>query len=212
MAKSATKVAEATTKSEPKKSSRSAGPTNTSKPPATLPASLVKSLPVSAEIMKHVREIENLMPKLQREVNTAVKGGVIQTARTFVVMHRMRDAIRSGEGKDQSVFKPFMQMYEILNKVTLPRLLETEGVTNVPLAEGFRVQMAAPFYASVKKGQTQAAYEWLRANGLGDLIKDNVNSSSLGAGLKGLLEEKNIEAPDDIFTADYVPSMSVVKT
>lgn len=162
--------------------------------------------------MKHVREIEKLMPRLQREVNTASKGGVIATARAFVVMHRMREAVRSGEGKDQSVFKPFMQMYEALNKVTLPHLLETEGITNVPLAEGFRVQLASPFYASVKKGQTNAAYEWLRANGLGDLIKDTVNSSSLGAGLKGLLEEKNIEAPAEIFTADYVPAMSVVKT
>jgi len=162
--------------------------------------------------MKHVREIEKLMPKLQREINQAVKSGTTPTARAFVVMHRMRDAVRSGEGKDKSIFKPFMDMYETLNKVTLPNMLEVDGVTNVPLAEGFRVQMASPFYASVKKDQQAAAYEWLKANGLGDLIKDTVNSSSLAAGLKGLLEDKNIEAPAEIFTADYVPAMSVVKT
>jgi hypothetical protein len=160
----------------------------TPKPEAkqALPKSLVMALPVSVEIMQHLRAIEKLLPTLERQAKASEKGGAIAMARAFVVMHRMRDAIRSGEGKDKSVFKPFMELYERYNKAVLPKMLEDEGVTNIPLAEGFRVQMSSPFYASVKKGMQNAAYEWLAANGLEDLIKSTVNSSSLASALKEL--------------------------
>lgn len=178
----------------------------------SLPSSIVAALPVSMKIMEHILAAEKLFPQLEKELNKAEKAGSIAMARAFVVLHRMRKRIHTEDSNADSVFRPLMTMFNRYNKEVIPHMFEVEGVTNVPLAEGFRVGVSNPFYASIKPDMKTAAYAWLQQNGLADIIQSTVNASTLSAALKVMLEEHNKEAPDEMFTAAYVPATSVTKT
>lgn len=154
--------------------------------------------------MKHALAIEALLPQLDKELDRSKKAGAISLARSFVVLHRMNSRF-------DDMFKPFTATFELYKKQIVPEIFEQESVPNVPLDEGFRVGVSSTFYASIKKDMKTAAYAWLRNNGLGDLIQSTINSSSLAAGLKTKMEDENIEAPEEIFTAAYVPNTSVTK-
>lgn len=177
--------------------------------PPTLPRSLVAALPAAVEIMRHVAAIEALTPQLEQQMTRAEKLGAVGLARSFVVLHRLREALLSDE---KNRFRPIGRLFQDYAKTKIPAMFEQDGVENVPLAEGFRVGVSHPFYASIKGGQRDKAYNWLRDNGLGDLISSTVNSSSLSAALKTKIVDENAEAPDDIFTAGYVPTATVTKT
>lgn len=213
MAKTAAKAAKkAATKPETKTTSHNSRTKNSaegSNVSSTLPSSVVRSLPVAEAIMKHVLAVVDLYPQLERELKAAEKGGAISMSRAFVVLHRLRERINTE--KDTSAFKPLMKIFERYQKEVIPHIFDVENVPNVNLAEGFRVGVSNPFYASIKKDMKTAAYAWMRDNGLADLIQSTVNSSSLSSALKEKLEEHNIEAPDNIFTAAYVPGATVTK-
>lgn len=175
----------------------------------TLPKSLASALPAAVEIMKHVAAIEALALPLEAQMTRAKSAGAISLARSFVVLHRLREALLSDE---KNRFKPIGALFRKYAEQELPALFEQDGVENVPLAEGFRVGISHPFRASIKKDQKDKAYAWLRANGLGDLIASTVNASSLAAALKVKMEDENKEAPEEIFTAGYLPAATVTKT
>lgn len=186
-------------------------PASVSPPPenGTLPRSVVAALPSALEVMKHVAAIEALAPKLEQEMAAAKKGGAISMARAFVVLHRTREALLSDE---KNRFKKIGALFQQYAKVEIPAMFEQDGIDNVPLAEGFRVGVSNPFYASIKKDMKDRAYQWLRENKLGDLISATVNSSSLSAALKVKVVDENKEAPEDLFTAGYVPTATVTRT
>lgn len=130
--------------------------------------------------------------------------GAIRMARAFVGIRQFDDFL------DETV-KQWKSFFDELKTVTLPEMMEAEGVTSLPLAEGYRVGMSARMYASIKEGQKEAAYEWLRNNGLGELITETVNASTLSAAAKHRLEEQALEMPDDLFNAMLKPNTSVTK-
>lgn len=175
----------------------------------TLPKSLAAALPAAVAIMGYVAEIEKLAPTLEAQMQRAKDAGAIPLARSFVVLHRLREALLS---EKENRFKKIGALFQRYAKTEIPAMFESDGVDNVPLAEGFRVGVSNPFYASIKKDQKDAGYAWLRKNGLGDLISSTVNSSSLSAALRVKIEDDNVDAPDDIFTAGYVPTATVTKT
>jgi len=131
-------------------------------------------------------------------------GDIVDMARAFVVAHRLQSFI------DEAA-KAYNKLFELYKTKYMPEALEAAGVTHVPLSEGFRIGMSARTWASVNKDQRDAAYEWLRNNGLGDLIQPTINASTLSAAAKAMLEE-NRELPEDLFKVAVVPTTSVTAT
>ena len=61
-----------------------------------------------------------------------------------------------------------------LSEQTIPDLMHKAGTTLVKLNDGTKVEVK-PFYsARIPISRTEEAYTWLRSNGHGDLIKNNV--------------------------------------
>lgn len=174
------------------------------KPPvkATLPASIVKALPSSAAFMRHMSATEAEIRHIQSELAKARKGGAVAMARAFVALHRLIE-------RTDGILKPVYDTFNEYKTQHIPALFEQEDVPNVPLNEGFRVGVSHKFVASIKTGEKDRAYQWLRENGLGDLIQGTVNSSSLTASAKSLMEEKNVELPSELFNTGFVPNTSV---
>ncbi len=121
--------------------------------PDTLPATIINALPSAIQAMKHMTAFEQLIPFIAKDLEKAKNGGAIHLARAFVALHRMEkridEALKPLFGKDQ--------IFERYKTHEIPALFEAEGITNVPLAEGFRVGISSRFLASVKPGMREAA-------------------------------------------------------
>lgn len=170
-----------------------------------LPPSLVQALPVAKMIIGKLTSLTSEIAQLERELNAARLMGAIPMARAFVVLHRMVEKIDND-------LKPIFRTFEEYKTQHLPKVYEDSGVTSLPLAEGYRVGVAQTLRASIRKDQKDAAYQWLRENGLDDLITSTVNASSLSSTARIMLEEDNKELPTDIFNVALMATTSVTKT
>lgn len=173
--------------------------------PDPLPPSLTAALPAAKEIVYHATEIAKLIGKLTREMDAAKKRGAIDLARSFTVLHRLCSTVdqrTSGVG----------ELFERYKTVDCPEVFDLAGVTHVPLAEGYRVQISHATRASIRPDFKQQAYKWLKDNGKGDVITSTVNSSTLSALARTMSEEENLALPDEFFNVALVPNTSVVKS
>ena len=76
-----------------------------------------------------------------------------------------------------------------LSEQTIPNLMQQAGVSLLKLIDGSSVEVK-PFYsARIPASKTEEAFQWLRDNGHGDLIKNQV---SLEFGMKQDNEAKSI--------------------
>ena len=56
----------------------------------------------------------------------------------------------------------------------IPNMLAEQGLSSLKLADGSAVEIRKTYSCTVKKDSLQSAYQWLRDNGLGDIIKNEV--------------------------------------
>ena len=61
-----------------------------------------------------------------------------------------------------------------ISSEVIPNLLAEQGLSSLKLADGSGVEVRKSYSCTVKKDSVESAYEWLRNNGLGDLIKNEV--------------------------------------
>lgn len=97
-----------------------------------------------------------------------------------------------------------------LKNFKLPEAFEAEGIKTLNMADGSRITITQSVRASVVGGKKDEAFEYLRANDLGDLITESLNASTLSAFVKTQLE-KNISMPDDLFNVVVMPTTSLTR-
>ena len=56
----------------------------------------------------------------------------------------------------------------------IPNLLAEQGLASLKLADGSSIDIRKSYNCTIKKDQVESAFKWLRDNGLGDLIKNEV--------------------------------------
>jgi hypothetical protein len=99
----------------------------------------------------------------------------------------------------------------MLKEKTIPERFESEDLKTITLDKiGFRFTVSSQLRASIKKDKKAEAYEWLRENGLGDIIQETVNSSTLSALAKDLLSQAK-ELDDELFNSQYYDNTSMTK-
>jgi len=96
-----------------------------------------------------------------------------------------------------------------LKEVIVPKKFEEEAITSITV-DGFRYTVSKSSRTSITKEQREAAYIWLREMGLQDLIAETVNSSTLSAAARDLMEE-GIDLPEDLFRVYFFDNTSVTK-
>ena len=80
-------------------------------------------------------------------------------------------------------------MRQTLSEQTIPNLMQQAGLSMLKLADGSSVEVK-PFYsARIPASKSEEAFDWLRENGHGDLIKNQV---SLEFGMKQDNEAKSL--------------------
>jgi len=61
-----------------------------------------------------------------------------------------------------------------ISSEVIPNILAEQGLSSLKLADGSGVTIKKTYSCTVKKDNLESAYQWLRDNGLGDIIKNEV--------------------------------------
>ena len=87
-----------------------------------------------------------------------------------------------------------------LSEQVLPTLFSEVGLSELKLSDGRKLKVSEYFRASIKAENRQLAYTWLRDNGFGDLVKNQVtcsfgrNEEEKASGLLSHLNEKGYQS------------------
>ena len=75
---------------------------------------------------------------------------------------------------EESIEYKKQQMDKIGSEI-IPNLLAEQGISSLKLADGSSVDVNKSYNCTIKKDEMESAYNWLRENGLGDIIKNEVS-------------------------------------
>lgn len=171
---------------------------------STLPRSIVNALPASVDVAARLNDARQLLTVIDAELIAARRGGAVALARAFVALHRLKS-------RYEEFGKQFNALFEVYKNQHVPEALEAEKLANVALAEGFRISVSTQVRASIREGKKGEAYDWLRNHDLGDIIQETINSSTLSAAARELLEG-NVELPEAEFNVYTAFNTSVTAT
>jgi len=74
----------------------------------------------------------------------------------------------------ESQLKAHKEKADKISSEIIPNLLAEQGLASLKLADGSGVEVKKTYSCTVKKDSVESAYNWLRENELGDLIKNEV--------------------------------------
>ena len=104
---------------------------------------------------------------------------ITDIAQHCVLLKKKEDEVEELEDK----LKAKKAEADDISSRVIPELLQEQGLQEIKLADGSKVSVKKEFRATLPKDdlRREAAYQWLRDQGLGDIIKNNV-SVSFGKG------------------------------
>ena len=85
----------------------------------------------------------------------------------------LEDQIKS----DEESLKEKKKKLELISGEVVPTLLSEMGLSSLKLADGSAVDVKPYYAANISIANREAAYSWLRSNGLGDIIKNDITVS-----------------------------------
>ena len=78
---------------------------------------------------------------------------------------------------DEDLLKDKKSDIEKISGEIIPTLLSEMGLSSLKLADGSAVEVKPYYAANISLRNREAAYNWLRSNGLGDIIKNEITVS-----------------------------------
>ena len=87
-----------------------------------------------------------------------------------IELKNLEDEIQNAE---ESVSK-LKEKAKTLSEYELPKMMEEMHITKLKLKDGESVEVKKIYGAYIPKDQQEAAFNWLRSNGLGDIIKNDI--------------------------------------
>jgi len=78
---------------------------------------------------------------------------------------------------DEDLLKNKKRDIEKISGEIIPTLLSEMGLSSLKLADGSAVDVKPYYAANISLKNREAAYNWLRSNGLGDIIKNEITVS-----------------------------------
>jgi len=90
----------------------------------------------------------------------------------------------------QGIMDELKKRRDVISSEVIPNLLSEQGLRSLKLYDGSTVEVSKTYSCTLKADpeKKQEAYQWLRKNNLGDIIKNNV-SVSFGTGEDNKAEE-----------------------
>ena len=73
--------------------------------------------------------------------------------------------------------KELKRNIDLVSGEVIPTMMQEMNISTLKLADGSSVEVKPVYGASISVANKEAAYTWLRENGLGDLIKNEITVS-----------------------------------
>tara|TARA_R110000823_G_scaffold113041_4_gene234935 strand:- start:2347 stop:2904 length:558 start_codon:yes stop_codon:yes gene_type:complete len=89
---------------------------------------------------------------------------------------KLRDLEDNIVGKEEEL-KKLKHQADIISGDVIPTMMQEMNISTLKLADGSAVEVKPVYGASISAEKKEEAYNWLRSNGLGDLIKNEVTVS-----------------------------------
>ena len=95
--------------------------------------------------------------------------------------------------------KDLKKEYERLSGEVIPTMMAEMGLSHLKLTDGSTVDVKPNYSASITLANREAAFNWLRENGLGDIIKNEIsvsfgrNEDNKAADYAALAEERGFQ-------------------
>jgi len=70
--------------------------------------------------------------------------------------------------------KKLKEKARIISQIEIPQMMETMNIKKLKLKDGESVEVTKFYSASIPDENKEAAFTWLRNNGLGDIIKNDI--------------------------------------
>ena len=87
-----------------------------------------------------------------------------------VKLQKLEDEVLAKEEE----LKELKRKAELLSGEVIPTMMQEMNISTLKLADGSSVEVKPVYGASIPVAKKEEAYKWLRENGLGDLIKNEV--------------------------------------
>ena len=87
-----------------------------------------------------------------------------------VKLQKLEDEVLAKEEE----LKELKRKAELLSGEVIPTMMQEMNISTLKLADGSSVEVKPVYGASIPVAKKEQAYNWLRENGLGDLIKNEV--------------------------------------
>ena len=90
---------------------------------------------------------------------------------------REMQAVQSAIEQDEKQIKDKKKHLEHLSGEVIPTMLSEMGLSFLKLADGSSVEVKTNYSATITQAKKEEAFNWLRQNGLGDIIKNEISVS-----------------------------------
>ena len=99
--------------------------------------------------------------------------GVENLSDLVVQLQKLEDEVKG----DEERLKLKKQKMDKISGVIIPEIMETMKLKTMKLADGSGIEVKEIYSATIPVAQKEGAFNWLRENDLGDLIKNEVTVS-----------------------------------
>ena len=117
---------------------------------------------------------EKLMSSINFEEDQREDLGAVNEAKNLsdqvVKLKKLEDEVVSKEEE----LKELKRKRDLVSGEVIPTMMQEMNISTLKLADGSSVEVKPVYGASIPKTRQEEAFKWLRENGLGDLIKNEV--------------------------------------
>lgn len=133
----------------------------------------------------------------------------VVATRNHVDVIKHFDRLRFVVERIKDARKALDEIEDRLSREQVPEVMRENNVKTITVEGVGRVSINHRFSCSML--DKEAGMDWLRKNGHEGLIQPTVNSSSLSAFAKNMLEVEGKELPPDVFKTGTMPHTSITK-
>ena len=119
-----------------------------------------------------MNELTQQMEEDQTDVIDQTKN-ISSLANQVKKLRALEDEIKG----DEELIKKKKKNLEQISGEIIPTMLSEMGLSSLKLADGSSVDVKQNYSASISVANRENAYDWLRQNGLGDIIKNEITVS-----------------------------------
>lgn len=145
--------------------------------------------------------LDTIFEHFESEVTSIDKMSLADAAENYVVLKNLDERL-------EEVAKRLGKIVEHIKTKTMPTLFERDKLTSCNTKLGYRVAVSMLTRATMV--DKEGGKKWLRDNGLGDIVTETVNASTLAATARTLLEDGK-ELDPILFSVVLMPTTNVTK-